>query len=323
MSLSSIQDDFKHSALRRLEEMSTALTQVHESRTSIMNVSVARSFSQIVDKRLRKLKKFEEEEYDLQKYDVSDIESEVDRFLEDIELNRRDSSGKISKIKEIMGRSGLRIIVYPLTRMESEPSKILVDLVLIGFPIGVLKDSDEIYLILHEIAHHLLREMPRKRSNEMLDREIDRLRFEGEFSTNMDRRDRILLAKSQFYKKVKEYWLEEITSDLFGAFIVGAKYLHSFVKYQMNKRYFSLEESHPSNKIRYTYLKTYLSGTNQVSQHSNFAMYDGLINSNRLIDLKSKFIMKDDFIEAVILDFEEMVRKIDSINDISSRFLKL
>ncbi|MCL5783585.1 MAG: hypothetical protein M1476_06730 [Candidatus Thermoplasmatota archaeon] len=323
MSSSSIQDDIKNNAICRLEDLKTALMQVRELKTSTVNTSVAQSLLQIVNKRLITLEKFKGEKTDLQNYDVSDLESEAEQFLEDIELNKRDSCGKVAEVKEIMSRSGLRIIVYPLTRMESESSRLLDDLVLIGFPIGVLRDHDEIYLLLHEIAHHFLKGMPRERSDELLDGEIERLRFEGEYATNLDRKDRTLLAKSQFYKKVKEYWMEELTSDLFGAFVVGAKYLHSFVKYQMNKRYFSIEESHPSNKIRYTYLKTYLWRINGQCSQSSFPSYDDLINTNRVIDIKSKFILRDDFINALLLDFEEMMERIDSIKNISLGFKDL
>ncbi len=276
----------------------------------------------------------EEKEEDFQKnheismqsvetFDVSELEGDISVLLEDLVLNGKDKDGSYQKMKQVFRDIGVYLVFYPSISLESPKLALFPDILFIGIPGGIYNESLYFPLVFHEIGHSLIDSTSFTSCSEALKQESERLRFQAQFGSNLSRVNTRYLDKSKFYLHLIHEWIPEIASDIFGAYMAGQRYLYSFLLYQLNKRYFSTIEDHPSNKLRFVYLVNYLQRNDGLDGSLYFSNFLDFINSDKKLDDKSKFLYRNDIQEMFFKDFKDAIERNNSLKVIKEKVREL
>ena len=150
---------------------------------------------------------------------------------------------------------------------------------------------------------------------------VESLEEKAFHSSNLDKVNQRLLNSARYYERVSEPWLSELTSDIFGAYMTGLNYVEAFVLYQLNKRYFESIDDHPTNKVRYMYLISYLSKTEPFLNSS--ADFSSLLNSDYKADKKSKLFTEQQYQELILGGFEQEIHNRICLQEIKSKIRDL
>lgn len=218
--------------------------------------------------------------------DISDLEGDISLFVNDIVLNAKDADGIFLGLKNIFSRTGNSIIFYPSVELESQKFGIFGDIFFVGVPISVIHERLLVPLVLHEIGHSLVSPDLFKSVRETIENEAERLKHGAIYDANLDRVNIRLLNRSNFYQRISKWWVRELVSDIFGAFMAGTPYLMAFLLNQLNKRYLSNIDDHPSNKLRFLYLVRYLEQTGEIKEGSSMNELIDIVNTDDKLDSK-------------------------------------
>ena len=243
----------------------------------------------------------------IESFDISELEGDISILLEDLVLNEKDRDGFYLELKQLFKEIGIYLIFYPSISLESPKSGSFRDILFIGIPGGILNESLYSPLVLHEIGHSVIDSTNFVSCNRALKEESERLRIQAQLGSNLNRVNTRYLDKSRFYMRLMKEWLPEIASDVFGAHVAGERYLSSFLLYQLNKRYLSNIEDHPSNMLRFVYLVNYLQKNDGLDGSLYTTNFTDVINSDKRSDGKSGFLYRNDMQEMFFRDFEKEI----------------
>lgn len=299
---------FAHDSKLKLTQLKIELkSAIAESKCNVNSEIIIR----YLDKIREKEKLFEsawENPKGIKALDISKLERDIVFLLQDIVFMKRDYNGLYASLKRIFWEKNYLLIIYLSESMMSYESECLKRTIFIGVPFGVVLQSDLFVLVLHEIGHSLLDKSDFLLFNKKIGIEIDRLQESISRPTVIDRPNENFSRRLYFCETVvKNQWLTEIASDIFGTYISGHNYLQAFVLYQLNSSYYDPNSDHPPNSIRFLYIYNYLKRIRL--DHRKDSALSNSINDNRSDDHNPSFIMEQDYLKALFKDFDKIVER--------------
>lgn len=308
-------DTYAKASKRRLELSKYLLSSTYENENSSINNIIRKVLlERIQEKESRFSDEIAGSELDVGVFDISELESGISLFLEDIVLNGKDQFGFYSKLKRIFSDIGFQLVFYPSVYLESPPLSINQNLFFIGIPREILTEKEYTPLVFHEIGHCIVDASKFESLNEILEDEIDRLEKRAFYGSNLNRVNLRYLSKARFYKRATKEWLREIVSDIFGAYMLGLPYLSAFLLYQLNKHYLSNIEDHPPNKLRFLYVVNYLGRIGEIKANTWVTNFFEVVRSDPILDAKVGMLKDVTIQEQLFEGFELQVmnnRKLD------------
>ena len=151
--------------------------------------------------------------------------------------------------------------------------------------------------------------------------EIDRMKQRAMFPSNLDNINLRLLNRAKLYERLSKPWLSELVSDMFGAYMAGTYYLEAFFLYQLNKRYFEEIDDHPTNYLRYIYLKNYLIKTKSMDASND--ELESLVNTNSNVDSRFKLLGEIQYQEYIFEGFRIEIKNKVYLDSIKKKITKL
>lgn len=312
------------SSKHRLEHTKKLLLKVQELSPDPINEIIIRRYLEHIELKERFfLEKSIDKNVTIQDFDISGIESDVSIFLEDIVLNKKNEFDFFSKIKCIFQSVGAHLIFYPSIQMESNEARVFDDIFLIGVPAAVLNERDYFPLIFHEIGHSLLDSSNFSSLSDFFKIEIEKLKKRAFNGANLDQVNVRYLNRANFYLRILNLWIPEITSDIFGAYFIGLPYFFAFLLYQLNKKYFSSIEDHPSNGVRFLYLLKYFQRSDELNNKEDLGKLIEIVNTDEVLDAKSRILRVKSTQDLFFDGFDAQIEEYSGFKEIRSEVRKI
>jgi hypothetical protein len=105
--------------------------------------------------------------------------------------------------------------------------------------------------------------------------------------------------------------------------MVGLPYLKAFLLNQLNKRYLSNIDDHPSNKLRFLFLVRYLERTREIKHGSNMNELINLVNTDDKLDSKIGPFGELSLQELFIKEFIDIMGNNDSFQEARKEVKKI
>ena len=258
-------------------------------------------------------------------FDISEIESELALVMDDINI-RRDfdfSNDFVNFTKTLFHNNNIGLIIFNSNVFEFTRSVVFDEIIFIGMPFSLINEERYVPLIGHEIGHFFYRTGIFPNFNSMLDEKIKEIEDEALNPPTNTHVDKPLLEKAKYLRRVIPQWEKEIFSDLFAASIWKERYASSFALFQIDKAYLSVDESDPTNKLRFITILKLLKriGFDPTLINLVEEKYEGLIHTDNNIEAKTRGLFPDKLIEVFIEDFLNNMKSNTLFNNIKERFL--
>lgn len=319
----SIEQMFFESSKRRLDLIKKSLSNIpSETLGRVDNVIQSRYLLEL-KKREQKILCGKSVQTNIKDYDISDLEGDVSLFVNDLVINAEDADGIFVRLKNIFSRTGKCIVFYPSIELELQNFGIFNDIIFIGVPSNIIHERLLAPLVLHEIGHSFVNPNLFKLVQETIENEAVSLKQRAINSANLDIVNTKLHNRSDFYLRISHLWISELVSDLFGAFMVGLPYLKAFLLNQLNKRYLSNIDDHPSNKLRFLFLVRYLERTREIKHGSNMNELINLVNTDDKLDSKIGPFGELSLQELFIKEFIDIMGNNDSFQEARKEVKKI
>jgi hypothetical protein len=297
----SIEQMFLESSKRRLDLIKESLSNIPRETLGRVDNKILNRYLTEVEKREHKIFLDHSLQTNTKDRDISDLEGDVSLFVNDIVLNAKDSDGIFLSLKDIFSRTGYSFVFYPSVELESRKFSIFDNIFFVGVPINIINERLLFPLVLHEIGHSLVSPDLFKSVREKIENEAARLKQSAIYGANINIVNTKLLNRSNLYQRISKSWVTELASDMFGAFMVGLPYLTAFLLNQLNKRYLSDIDDHPSNKLRFLFLVRYLERTGEIKNSSSMNGLVDLVNTDDKLDSK-KWLFGDISLQKLFIE---------------------
>jgi len=258
--------------------------------------------------------------------DISEIERDLVLIIEDVRFKERYPKEPVDFLKNLFYKLDFGLIIFNSNMFEYCGSEIFEDVFFTGAPLSLLYEKQYIPLLGHEIGHHFYKDREVfKRFDSKINSKIDQLEEDAQHPPTLNHIDRTLFAKAGFLKRILPEWKKEFFADLFATSIWGLKYVRSFAVFQIDKAYFSYDESDPPNKLRFEIMLRFME-MNEYDHPSKtkniLKTYNGVIHSDGVLESKIRGVFTDDLKSAIIKDFEIYMKNNNIYNQIKEEMMK-
>jgi hypothetical protein len=321
MKADQIKTSFLESSKRRLEFLKVDLNKASSRNKNDINQHIIDKYLNLINEKEIIFHDQVDAPLDIKIYDISELESDISLLLEDVVLNEKDCDNLYSTLKAIFYEIGYLFVFYPAIQLMSSQYQTFQEVFFIGVPIGILYEKKYFPLVLHEIGHIILDKGEFTKFTEAITGEIDRMKQRAMFPSNLDNINLRLLNRAKLYERLSKPWLSELVSDMFGAYMAGTYYLEAFFLYQLNKRYFEEIDDHPTNYLRYIYLKNYLIKTKSMDASND--ELESLVNTNSNVDSRFKLLGEIQYQEYIFEGFRIEIKNKVYLDSIKKKITKL
>ncbi len=258
--------------------------------------------------------------------DISEIERDLVLIIEDVRFKEKYPHDPIDFLKKLFYKVNFGLIIINSNMFEYYESGIFETVFFIGAPLTLLYERQYIPLLGHEIGHHFYKKSEVfKRFDSKINLKISQIEEDALHPATFNHIDRPLLAKAEFLKRILPEWKGEFFADLFATSIWNLKYVRSFAVFQLDKAYFSYDESDPTNKLRFEIMLKLLemSGCEHSKTDDILKTYNGLIHSDSALEAKIRGVFTDELKSTIVEDFEIYIKNNKTCNRIKEEMMKL